>query len=96
MMVGGFSQDREPDDEVRNLAQEIKPHAEQHVNRTFNNWEVVKFRSQVVAGTNFNLKISVGDGEYVHVRVFRSLPYAGSTLEVKDVRAGQSLETPLA
>ncbi len=96
MMVGGFSQDGVPDDEVKNIAQAIKQHAERHVNRTFNNWEVVAFRSQVVAGTNFKLKISVGDEEYVHVRVFRSLPYAGSQLEVKEVTTGQRLETPLA
>jgi len=96
MMAGGFTQDREPDDEVRNIAQAIKQHAEQHANRTFNLWEVVAFKSQVVAGTNFKLKISVGDGEYVHLKVFRSLPYAGSQLEVKEVTTGQSLETPLA
>lgn len=96
MMVGGFSEDRVPDDEVRNIAQTIKPHAEAHINRNFNTWEVVKFRSQVVAGTNFSLKIHVDNDEYVHVKVFRSLPYAGSQLTVKNVETGKSLETPLA
>ena len=45
-------------------------------------------RPQVVAGTNFTVKVNVGGGEFVHVTVFRSLP--PFTVELKGVQTGKS------
>ena len=33
-------------------------------------WKCTGFKTQVVAGTNWNLKVSVGGGAFVHLKVF--------------------------
>ncbi len=43
---------------------------------------------QVVAGTNFFFKIAVGDGEFVHARVYRDL---GRNVSVHSVQTNKGL-----
>ena len=47
---------------------------------------------QVVAGTNFFIKVNVGDS-HVHAKVFRSLP--PFNYEVAAVQTGKSAEDPV-
>ena len=55
----------------------------------------VAVRKQVVAGTNFWIKIQVGEGTYIHVKIFRPLPHTGQPAEVKEVQAGKTHADPL-
>jgi len=48
---------------------------------------------QVVAGTNFFFKIDVGDGHYVHARVFRNL---SQELSVHSVQTDKTENDALA
>ena len=40
-------------------------------NGVFTEFDVHSYTSQVVAGTNFNVKVGYAEGKFVHVRVFR-------------------------
>ena len=48
-----------------------------------------------MAGTNFFVKVHVGNNECIHVRIFRSLPHAGSELQMHGVQEGKNLEHPV-
>jgi len=41
----------------------------------FTEFNPVGIKSQVVAGTNYSVKIQVDGDDYVHVKVFKPLPY---------------------
>ena len=51
---------------------------------------VVRYRTQVVAGTNFKVHAKV-DGKEVIITAFRPLPHAGTGIEVKEVVEGTEL-----
>ena len=52
-------------------------------------FQAVSYTSQVVAGTNFHIKIDAGS-EHVHARVFRPLPCNGTECELKHVEFNKS------
>ena len=78
-LCGGFGEEREIDDDVRDLlftlAAEIK---EAHGGGTF---EAKSFTTQVVAGTNFLVRGTV-DGCPATVKIFRPLPHTGAPPKV--------------
>jgi len=47
----------------------------------------------VVAGQNFFVKIDVGDGEFVHARIYRDLK---NNLSVHSVQTGKSAHDEIA
>ena len=87
MFCGGFAQARPADDSIKQVANEVKPKVEAALNATFTTWEAVSYKAQVVAGTNFLIKVKVD----VHIKVFRPLPCNGTELELLEQSAGHSL-----
>jgi cystatin-A/B len=85
MMTGGYTEDKEANDEIRTLCNEVKPHAEEKLGKTFDTWEPVTYKTQVVAGTNYKVKVKVGDNEHVNIKIHKALPSNGG--EVKLVEA---------
>uniref|UniRef100_A0A8C4RWJ6 Cystatin-B n=1 Tax=Erpetoichthys calabaricus TaxID=27687 RepID=A0A8C4RWJ6_ERPCA len=65
----------------------VKPQVESQTNRTFHIFKAVQYKSQVVAGTNYFIKVHVGGVEYIHLRIFRSLPVHGNELKVHGVQS---------
>lgn len=79
MMCGGYSQQLDANDEVRQLVANHKAHAEERLNTTFNTFEAVNFETQVVAGTNYKINVKVDDGKTVRLVIFKNLPHNNST-----------------
>eukprot|EP00667_Euglena_gracilis_P018501 EG_transcript_19656 len=52
-------------------------------------FEPISYRSQVVAGTNYFVKVRVGRNEYLHVRIFKPLPYTHEEPQVVSVQVGK-------
>jgi len=71
---GGVKPGAQPvNDEVRNIANQVKGAIETKLGKTFDHYEPETFTTQVVAGVNYFIKINVGNGEYVHARVYKDL-----------------------
>jgi hypothetical protein len=68
MVVGGLGDAKQIDDHSRNAAHAVKAAAEQKTGKTFDTYEPVQYKSQVVAGTNYFVKVHVGNDEYLHLR----------------------------
>ena len=94
-MCGGFGNARDADDNVKALALEMKPKVEQALGTTFGTFEAVKYVTQVVAGTNYKIKVKVGDEQYVHIKVFVPLPCKNAPNELVSQEAGKSLADKL-
>ena len=61
-------------------------------------WTPQSFCSQVVAGTNFFVKVRIDDTPtgYMHLRIFRPLPHVGAPASVTGVQIGMGEADPCA
>ena len=95
MLCGGFGNSRPADDNVKAIALEMKPKVEQALGETYTEFEAVSFTTQVVAGTNYKIKVKVGDGKYVHIKVFVPLPCNGTEKQLTSHEANKTLADKL-
>ena len=79
-IVGGFGEWRDSTDEIQSICDELRNDVETWMNSPpFIKYESVKYQSQVVAGTNYIIRIDVGEERHLEITVFESLPLPQST-----------------
>ncbi|XP_039600054.1 cystatin-B-like [Polypterus senegalus] len=96
MLCGGTSDAKPADAEVQKICDEVKPQVESQTNRTYGTFKAVQYKSQMVAGTNYFIKVHVGGEEYIHLRIFRSLPVHGNELKVHSVQSPKGQQDEIA
>ncbi|XP_063415017.1 cystatin-A2-like [Mytilus trossulus] len=87
LIAGGLSDVEQPNEEVTRIVADLKGEIEDQIGEKLNNFKVVSFKRQVVAGTNYFIKIEYGL-KYVHIRVFKSL---GGGVTLAKVETGHKL-----
>ena len=87
MMCGGYTEQKPITPEVAEMVNSMKTKIEANMNAQYSEFEAVSYSSQVVAGTNFNVKVKVGADSHIQVTIFRPLPCNGTELEVTNVVA---------
>nr|ACO13616.1 Cystatin-B [Esox lucius] len=95
MKCGGVAEAKDATPEVQQICDEVKPLAEEKAGKKLDVFVAKKFTTQVVAGTNFFIKVLVGGDEYVHMRVHKSLPHAGGKLELNAVQTPEADHDPI-
>ncbi|XP_068787204.1 cystatin-B [Struthio camelus] len=90
MLCGGPSAARAATAETQQLADEVKPQLEEKEGKIFDVFTAVEFKTQVVAGTNYFIKVHVGNDEFVHLRVFRSLPHENKPLSLHSYQSSKT------
>uniref|UniRef100_UPI00398F7073 cystatin-B-like n=1 Tax=Pristiophorus japonicus TaxID=55135 RepID=UPI00398F7073 len=86
MCCGGTSGEKSPTPEIQQMAESLKSQIEEKANKTFAVFVVKSFKSQVVSGTNYFMKIHVGGEDYLHARIFEDLPCRDSKLELAAIK----------
>ncbi|KAM6309816.1 cystatin-B-like isoform 1-T1 [Podargus strigoides] len=74
----------------------VKPQIEEKEGKTFDVFTAVEFKTQVVAGTNYFIKVHVGNDEFLHLRVFRSLPHEEKPLSLHSYQSSKTKHDELA
>ncbi|XP_026716970.1 cystatin-B-like isoform X2 [Athene cunicularia] len=69
---------------------QVKPHLEAKEGKKFDVFTAVEFKTQVVAGTNYFIKVHVGNDEFMHLRVFRSLPHENKPLSLHSYQSSKT------
>ncbi|XP_007536587.1 cystatin-A [Erinaceus europaeus] len=73
MIPGGLSEVKSATPEVQEIADKIKSQLEEQTNESYEEFEAVEYKTQVVAGVNYYIKVHVGENRYIHIKAFRSL-----------------------
>ena len=95
-MPGGFSDDvREVDEDVKIIALNMKERVENTLGETFDIYEPVLYTTQVVAGTNYIIKIHIGDEKFIHIKIYVPLPIYNSPNELLECEPDMTLIDPL-
>ncbi|KAG9281532.1 cystatin-B-like [Astyanax mexicanus] len=95
-MCGGMGEEKPATPEIQNICDTVKSDAEKKSGQNFGVFVAKSFTTQVVAGTNYFIKVHVGGEEYVHLRVFKSLPHAGEKLQVHGVKTSKTHNEPIS
>lgn len=74
----------------------MKSQLEEKTNKKYPIFKAVEFKSQVVAGTNYFIKVQVGDDDFIHIRVFESLPHENKPVALHDYQTDKSRQDELA
>eukprot|EP00439_Symbiodinium_sp_Y106_P064024 s232_g10.t1 len=61
----------------------------------FEKWKAVSFKTQVVAGRTYIVKVQVGSDSFVHLRIFEPLPHTKVKPEVVAMELGHSEDSEL-
>ncbi|CAL8294270.1 unnamed protein product [Lota lota] len=95
MMCGGTGPDKTADEEVQNICDSVKASAEGKANKTYSVFSAKTYKTQVVAGTNYFIKVHVGGEDHVHLRVFKALPCNGGTVQLHSMQESKTHQDPL-
>ncbi|XP_055270821.1 cystatin-B [Moschus berezovskii] len=75
MMCGAPSATQPATAETQAIADKVKSQLEEKENKKFPVFKALEFKSQLVAGKNYFIKVQVDEDDFVHIRVFESLPH---------------------
>ncbi|XP_005038516.1 PREDICTED: cystatin-A [Ficedula albicollis] len=95
MMPGGLSDTKPATPDVQQLVNQVKPQFESRANVNCAVFTAIVYKTQVVAGTMYFIKVQVSDGDYVHLKVFQSLPYENQGPSLVSFQTGKTRDDPL-
>jgi len=67
MICGGYSNEKQVDEECKNVIQNVNKDLKYEV------IEILSYKTQVVNGTNYLVKIKVNDPKFYFVKIYKSL-----------------------
>ncbi|XP_054567715.1 cystatin-A isoform X2 [Eptesicus fuscus] len=73
----------------------VKPQLEEQTNETYEEFEAVEYKTQVVAGINYYIKVRVGDDSYIHIKIFKPLPQQQQSLKLTGYQTDKSKDDEL-
>nr|AFP50147.1 cystatin B [Haliotis discus discus] len=95
-MCGGATEVKSATEEVQKLCNEVREALQTQAGRTFGAYKAISFRSQVVAGTNYFVKVQVDENdEHFHLRIFAPLPYTNSPPSLAGYQTGHTAASDL-
>ncbi|XP_075398351.1 cystatin-B-like [Tenrec ecaudatus] len=89
MMCGGTSATKPATAEIQEIADKVRCEVEAKENKRFPEFKAVEYKSQVVAGMNFFIKVHTGDDNFMHLRVFQSLPHENKPLTLSNYQTNK-------
>ncbi|XP_019647794.1 PREDICTED: cystatin-B-like [Branchiostoma belcheri] len=93
-ICGGAKEPEAATEEIQAICDEVKAEVEEQAGVKYETFRATTFSSQVVAGTNYFIKVDVGGEKFVHLRVFKGLPHAPG-LKVSAVQLDKGKEDPI-
>ncbi|XP_046879932.1 cystatin-B-like [Hypomesus transpacificus] len=86
VVCGGLSKQEPATPEIQKICDKIKWQVEKKTGNKFPTYTAEFYRMQVVAGTNYYIKVYVGLEDHLHLKVFEELPCNGGQLELTSLQ----------
>ncbi|XP_049912510.1 cystatin-B-like [Epinephelus moara] len=93
-MPGAWSETKNATDEIQKICDQVKDQVEAFTGENYVVFTAIKYRSQVVTGENFLIKVDVGE-DYDHLSVYRKLPCDGGEVVLRGVEQHRTKDAPL-
>ncbi|XP_055975215.1 cystatin-B [Sorex fumeus] len=90
MMCGAPTATQPATPDTQAIADQVRAQLEEKENRKFNTFKAVEYKSQVVAGRNYFIKVQVDEDEFAHLRVFESLPHENKPLVLANYQTSKA------
>ena len=90
MFAGKFGDAKEADKNVKKLAKDMREQVEKELGETFPNFQAVLYSTQVVAGTNYWIKVYVGHKRYIHIKVYVPLAFRNAPNELLECEGNKT------
>ena len=85
-LVGGLSELKKKDEHIQNIVNAMKLKIEEKIGKEVVEFECVSYKTQVVSGTNYFIRLTFGNKEYLDIKVFRDLPHTKNPDELIDIK----------
>ncbi|PVD28799.1 hypothetical protein C0Q70_11394 [Pomacea canaliculata] len=90
-MCGGLTKTRDAGEKEQALADKVRPSLEKEEGKTFPKYVATKYRSQVVNGINYFIKIDVAEPQsFIHAKIFRPLPGSNQDVTLEKYEKGHT------
>ncbi|NXY35267.1 CYTX protein, partial [Pomatorhinus ruficollis] len=74
---------------------QVKSQFESRANTNCHVFTAIEYRTQVVAGIMYFIKVQVANDDYVHLKVFQSLPHENQGPSLAAFQTGKTRDDPL-
>uniref|UniRef100_A0A131Z6C6 Cystatin-A/B n=1 Tax=Rhipicephalus appendiculatus TaxID=34631 RepID=A0A131Z6C6_RHIAP len=92
-LCGGLSEQvKDADDTVKEICEKVRAEVEAKLEKCFPEFTPLKYRTQLVNGINYFVKVHVGNDQHVHVRAHKAFQ---GEISFSAVQEGKTLEDPL-
>ncbi|EPY77294.1 hypothetical protein CB1_001278027 [Camelus ferus] len=95
MMPGGLTEAKPATPEIQEIANSVKSQLEEKTNEAYEEFEAVEYKTQVVAGVNYYIKVRVGENKYIHLKIFKSLPQQDQSLTLTGYQTDKNKDDEL-
>ncbi|KAI5941340.1 cystatin-B-like [Manis javanica] len=95
-LFGGWSSTEPATGEIQAIADQVRSQLEERENKKYAVFKAVEFKSQLVAGMNFIIKVQVDDDDFMHIRVYESLPHTNKPLALTNYQTHKARHDELA
>ncbi|XP_037613074.1 cystatin-B-like [Sebastes umbrosus] len=92
-MVGGFTETMDATEETQKFCDQVKCQVEEKTNEKYETFLAVKYRSQVVAGQIFLIKVHAGG--YLLLKVLKKLSCNGGDIVLLDLQEDHGKDDPI-
>ena len=93
MRCGGPSDEKLADENVQTLVDSVKDAVVTKLGSAPPEMRATHFLTQVVAGTNYFVRVHIGDGNHIHLRIYKHFSGTVTLHGVKHHEAGGVAET---
>ncbi|RNA20226.1 cystatin-B-like [Brachionus plicatilis] len=94
MRLGGIGHEKPADQNVQHLVDQLSHEIQIKTGKRYPFLKAVSFKTQIVAGTNYFIKVQAGQ-DYLHLRVFQPLPCYSSTPQLASFELSKSSDDPI-
>ncbi|KAM9333333.1 cystatin-B-like [Pholidichthys leucotaenia] len=90
MMCGGTGAMEEADAEVQEICDKVRHEVVEKTGKNFVDFIAKRYKTQLVNGTNYFVKVQVGGDEYIHLRIHKALPCNGGAVTLAGVQESKT------